>query len=68
MIFEDVLMVFRKFSVLFKDVSLKFCLIKNICLNIFFISVVMDMVIEYKIVIVMARFGGIGIVYKNMDI
>lgn len=53
MIFDDVFLIFGYFEVLFKDVSLKICLICGIELNILLVFVVMDIVIEVCLVIVM---------------
>ena len=66
--FEDVLLVPAKSEVLPKEVSICTKLTKKIDLNIPFVSAAMDTVTEYKVAIVMARLGGIGIIHKNMDV
>lgn len=40
----------------------------NVRLNILIFSVVMDMVIEWEMVVVMVREGGLGVIYRNMSI
>lgn len=53
LIFDDVLLFFVYFIVFLKDVLLKIWFMCGINLNIFFVLVVMDMVIELCMVIVM---------------
>ena len=49
-----------------KEVDTSSKLTRNISLNIPFVSAAMDTVTEYKTAIAMARYGGIGIIHKNM--
>lgn len=64
--FEDILLIPAYSAVLPKEVDTSSKLTRNITLNIPFVSAAMDTVTEYKTAIAMARYGGIGIIHKNM--
>ena len=64
--FEDILLVPAYSEVLPKEVNTSSKLTKNITLNIPFVSAAMDTVTEYRTAISLARYGGIGIIHKNM--
>lgn len=65
-IFDDVLFIFVESYVLLNEVDMKIKLVDNLILNILIIIVVMDIVIDSKMVIVIVCVGGFGIIYKNM--
>ena len=64
--FEDILLIPAYSQVLPKEVDTTSKLTRTISLNIPIISAAMDTVTEYKAAIAMARYGGIGIIHKNM--
>ena len=64
--FEDILLIPAYSAVLPKEVDTSSKLTRNISLNIPFVSAAMDTVTEYQTAIAMARYGGIGIIHKNM--
>lgn len=64
--FEDILLIPAYSEVLPKEVDTSSKLTRNISLNIPFVSAAMDTVTEYQTAIAMARYGGIGIIHKNM--
>lgn len=66
--FEDVLLIPAYSEVLPKEVDISSKLTRNISLNIPFVSAAMDTVTEYKTAIAMARYGGVGIIHKNMPL
>lgn len=66
--FDDVLLVPRHAAVHPKDVDVSSRFSRGIRLNIPLISAAMDTVTEAEMAIAMARFGGIGVVHKNMTI
>ena len=66
--FDDVLLVPAFSQVLPKDTSLATCFSRNIALNLPLVSAAMDTVTEAEMAIAMARWGGIGVIHKNMTV
>ena len=66
--FDDVLLVPAFSEVIANDVDTRTRLTNKIQLNIPLMSASMDTVTEHRMVIAMARQGGIGIIHKNMSI
>jgi IMP dehydrogenase len=66
--FDDVLLVPRHSTVHPRDVSIGTRLTRKISLNIPFVSAAMDTVTEAEMAIAMARWGGIGVIHKNMTV
>ncbi len=66
--FDDVLLVPRHSTVHPRQVSVQTRLTRAISLNIPLVSAAMDTVTEAEMAIAMARYGGIGVVHKNMSI
>lgn len=66
--FDDVLIVPQKANINFKDISLKTSLTKTITLNTPIVSAPMDTVTQSRMAISLARYGGLGIIHKNMPI
>ena len=66
--FDDVLLVPSYSEVIPNQIDLRTELTKTIKLNIPLMSAGMDTVTEHRMVIAMARQGGIGIIHKNMSI
>ena len=65
--YDDVLIVPRRSSVLPTDTDLSTLLSRRVRLNIPIVSAAMDTVTEYKMAIAIGKFGGIGIIHKNMS-
>ncbi len=66
--FDDVLLVPRHATVHPRDVDVTTRFTRAISLNVPVISAAMDTVTESEMAIAMARFGGIGVLHKNMPI
>ena len=66
--FDDVLLVPAYSNVLPREVDISTQLTRDIRLNVPIVSSAMDTVTENRLAIAMARFGGIGIIHKNMSI
>jgi IMP dehydrogenase len=66
--FDDVLLVPRLAAVHPRDVDVRSRFTRAIPLNVPVISAAMDTVTEADMAIAMARFGGIGVIHKNMPI
>jgi IMP dehydrogenase len=66
--FDDVLLVPRHATVHPRGVSVSSRFTRSIPLNVPLISAAMDTVTEANMAIAMARFGGIGVIHKNMQI
>jgi IMP dehydrogenase len=66
--FDDVLLVPRHATVHPRDVDVRTRLSRAITLNVPLASAAMDTVTESEMAIAMARFGGIGVIHKNMPI
>lgn len=66
--FDDILILPGESHVVPSEVCLKSNLVKGIELNIPIISAAMDTVTEAKMVIAIARQGGLGCIHKNMTI
>jgi IMP dehydrogenase len=66
--FDDVLLVPRHATVHPRDVDITTRFTRGITLNVPVISAAMDTVTESETAIAIARFGGIGVVHKNMPI
>ncbi|MEO8138001.1 MAG: IMP dehydrogenase [Gemmatimonadota bacterium] len=66
--FDDVLLIPRHSTVHPRLVSVQTRLTRTISLNIPLVSAAMDTVTEAEMAIAMARYGGIGVVHKNMSV
>ncbi|EOI9067778.1 TPA: IMP dehydrogenase [Streptococcus pyogenes] len=66
--FDDVLLIPAESHVLPNEVDLKTKLADNLTLNIPIITAAMDTVTGSKMVIAIARAGGLGVIHKNMSI
>jgi IMP dehydrogenase len=66
--FDDVLLVPRHATVHPRDVDVRSRFTRAIPLNVPIVSAAMDTVTEAEMGIAMARFGGIGVIHKNMPI
>jgi IMP dehydrogenase len=65
--FDDILVVPSRSDVLPKDVDTSVDLTPDIHLNMPIISAAMDTVTEHRLAISMARYGGLGIIHRNMS-
>jgi IMP dehydrogenase len=66
--FDDVVLLPQKSDVLPADVGIHTKLSRNVRINVPFLSAAMDTVTESRTAIAMARYGGIGVIHKNMSI
>ena len=66
--YDDVLLQPQYSEVLPGNVDLRTKFTRNVSLNIPLISAAMDTVTESKTAIVMAQYGGIGVIHKNLSI
>lgn len=66
--FDDLLIKPRKSSVMPKDVSVETWLTRNIKIKIPLVSAAMDTITENCMARTIAKFGGIGIIHKNMSV
>ena len=66
--YDDVLLIPAYSEILPKGVELKTKFLRNIELNIPFVTAAMDTVTESSMAIAIAREGGIGVIHKNMTI
>ncbi|NIM49299.1 MAG: IMP dehydrogenase [Gemmatimonadales bacterium] len=66
--FDDVLLVPRHATVHPRDVDVRGQFTRGITLNIPVVSAAMDTVTEANMAIAVARYGGIGVIHKNMTI
>lgn len=66
--FDDVLLVPDYSEVLPDEVDVSTQLTPSICLNVPLISAAMDTVTEAGMAISLARYGGVGVIHKNMGI
>ncbi len=66
--FDDVLLVPRFATVHPRDVDVRSRFTRAIPLNVPVVAAAMDTVTEANMAIAMARFGGIGVIHKNMPI
>jgi len=65
--FDDILLIPQYSEILPKQTDVQTRLTRNIKLNIPLVSAAMDTVTEHELAIVLALYGGIGIIHKNMD-
>ena len=65
--FDDISLVTQYADFLPHDVNLASKFSRNVKLNIPFVSAAMDTVTESEMAIAMARFGGIGVIHKNLS-
>jgi IMP dehydrogenase len=66
--YDDVLLVPAYSEVMPRDTILETRLTKNIKLNIPLLSAAMDTVTDTDMAVALARYGGIGVIHKNMSI
>jgi IMP dehydrogenase len=66
--FDDVLLEPAKSEILPRDVDLSTRLSETLQLNIPILSAGMDTVTEAEMAVAMARYGGLGIIHKNMSV
>ena len=66
--FDDVLLAPRHSLTHPKDVDIRSRFTRDISLNVPLVSAAMDTVTESEMAIAMARYGGIGVLHKNMSV
>ena len=66
--FDDVLLVPQHSDVLPKDVSIETRFSRNVALKVPLTSAAMDTVTEWKLAVMLAREGGLGVIHRNFSI
>ena len=66
--FDDVILIPGRSEIHPNDANLKTRLVRDIELNIPFMSAAMDTVTERRLAIAIAQQGGVGVIHKNLSI